>query len=308
MSSWRNEPVIRHYVVIIPVIWLAVGLSLLIHVAALWIWLPRLPFLSPEIAGRNDATGALTVQLTDKRAERQREAAGSEASAPVSQARIQPAPSRRAPSPRPDLRAPSTPPVLALTPQPSVAPSLPIAAPAVAQRPLPVPTEGDLASYIEARRRARGEPEADASQGHPSNAAPTEDENERRNRIIAANLAQTGTPSFGYDPKNGGGIFQLQHIGYDEAEFYFSGWDKDIRRQAKQLIEVRKGTNSDIRIAVVRRMISIIREHESGDFVWLSQGRTRETVLSARLGDTVALEAFMMREFFAEARTREQDK
>ncbi|NDP43577.1 MAG: hypothetical protein GZ089_12810, partial [Aromatoleum sp.] len=88
MSSWRNEPVIRHDVVIIPVIWLAVGLSLLIHVAALWIWLPRLPFLSPEIAGRNDATGALTVQLTDKRAERQREAGGSEASAPVSQARI----------------------------------------------------------------------------------------------------------------------------------------------------------------------------------------------------------------------------
>lgn len=305
MSSWRDEPVIRHDVVTIPVVWLAFVLSLLVHVTALWIWQPRLPFLSPEIAGENDATGALTVQLTDKRTERQREAAGAEPSAPVSQARIQPAPSRRAPSPRPDARPPSTPPVLALTPQPSVAPSLPVPPPAVAPRPLPAPIEGDLASYIEARRRARGEPEALASQGHPSSAVPAEDENERRNRVIAANLAQTGTPSFGYDPKNGGGIFQLQHVGYDAAEFYFSGWNKDIRRQAKQLIEVRKGTNSDIRIAVVRRMISIIREHETGDFVWLSQGRTRESVLSARPGDTAALEAFMMREFFAEARARE---
>jgi len=305
MSTWRDEPVVRHDVVTIRVIWLAFVLSLLAHVTALWIWLPRIPFLSPEIGGKNDATGALTVQLTDRRTERQRDATSSEPAAAVSQARIQPAPSRRAPSPRPDLRPPSTPPVLALTPQPSATPSLPAPPPAAAPRSPAVPIEGDLASYVEAKRRARGEQAAAASQDDAPNAGPAEDQNERRNRIIAANLAAADTPAFGYDPKNGGGIFQLQHVGYDDAEFYFAGWNKDIGRRAKQLIEVRTGENSDIRIAVVRRMISIIREHESGDFVWLSAGRTRQTVLSARPSDNAKLEAFMMREFFAEARAGE---
>jgi len=91
-------------------------------------------------------------------------------------------------------------------------------------------------------------------------------------------------------------------VGYTSAEFTFFGWNKDIRRRAKQLIEVEKGANSDIRIAVVRRMIAIIRDHESEDFVWVSPRLGREVTLSARPGDNAGLEAFLMQEFFPESR------
>ena len=67
--------------------------------------------------------------------------------------------------------------------------------------------------------------------------------------------------------------------------------------KSKQVIEVRKGDNPDIRIAVIRRMIVIIREHETEDFSWESHRLGREVRLSARASDTAGLEAFMMREF-----------
>lgn len=105
--------------------------------------------------------------------------------------------------------------------------------------------------------------------------------------------------TFGYDPDRSGGVFQIQLMSYDYAEFAFIGWNKDIRRITKQLIEVRKGDNSDIRIAVVRRMIAIIREHVQEDFLWESQRRGYLT-LSARLKDNKALEDFLMGEFFRE--------
>ena len=91
-------------------------------------------------------------------------------------------------------------------------------------------------------------------------------------------------------------------MGYDYAEFLFNGWNKDLGRKTKQLIEVRKGDNSDIRVAVIRKMIAIIREQEPGDFVWLSHRLGREIALSARPGDNSGLEDFMMREFFSDAR------
>jgi hypothetical protein len=160
------------------------------------------------------------------------------------------------------------------------------------------PAEGDLASYIEARRRARGESAPAANPGSASNAPPAEDDNARANRIAAGNLASQRPMTFGYDPTQGGGVFQITRMGYDDAEFLFFGWNKEIRRNTKQLIEVRKGSNSDIRIAVVRRMIAIIREYERGDFLWESRRLGRNLMLSARASDNAGLEEFMMHEFF----------
>jgi hypothetical protein len=107
------------------------------------------------------------------------------------------------------------------------------------------------------------------------------------------------TPTYGRDLA-GGGIFQIQRIGYEDAEFIFFGWNRDIRRRSKQTIEVRKGENSDIRIAVIRRMIAIIRDNESGDFVWVSQRLGRNLTLSARPSENAGLEDFLMQEFFAD--------
>jgi hypothetical protein len=109
-------------------------------------------------------------------------------------------------------------------------------------------------------------------------------------------------PTFGDDPKRGGGMFQLRRIGSDDAEFYFNGWNQDIGRVSRQLIEVRRGTNPDIRAAVVRRIIAIIRAQEPGDFVWVSRRLGRQIALSARPGDNAGLEDFMMREFFGDGR------
>lgn len=119
---------------------------------------------------------------------------------------------------------------------------------------------------------------------------------------MAANLGLNRTPTFGADPRNAGGIFQISELHYDDAQFYFFGFDKDIGRNARQLIDVRKGDYSDIRIAVVRKMISIIREEVSGDFVWVSQRTGRRVTLSARPGDSTELEEFIMHDVFPDAR------
>lgn len=163
--------------------------------------------------------------------------------------------------------------------------------------PAPAPIEGDFSAYLEARRRARGA----APEEHAASEPPAEDERARHNRIVAENLGLNRTPTYGREPP-GGGIFRIERIGYTDAEFTFFGWNKDIERRSRQLIVVEKGANSDIRIAVVRKMIAIIREQVSGDFLWQSPRLGREITLSARVADNAGLEDFLMQEFFPERR------
>jgi len=279
--------------VTIPTIWIAVALSVLLHVALMWKWLPdiTLHLPSPELDKRGETSGSLVVQLAPAP-----RPPSSPQSAPSLQAQPAPAPAPRpAPPPRPSA------PVLALRTPSTTAPSVPAPAPpAPATPPAPqrAPADGDLASFIEARRRARGDTAAPPSSGLASNAPPVEDDNARSNRIAAANLATRRRQTFGYDPSQGGGVFQIVQLHYLNGEFLFFGWNKDIRRNTKQLIEVEKGNNADIRIAVVRKMISIIREHEQEEFLWESKRLSRSVRLSARQRDNAGLEEFLMLEFF----------
>ncbi len=278
--------------VTIPTIRVAFALSLLIHAAVLWVLVPRLADQFSARAERGKASGALAVRLAPPPTP-----ATSAPPAPsASPAPPPPPPSAKRPPPRPSApRPPPPPPVIAKNaPAPA---ALPPPVPPSAPAPTPAPVEGDFSAYLEARRRARGASAEDSAASAP----PVEDERARHNRIVAENLGLNRTPTYGPERK-GGGIFQLERVGYTSAEFTFFGWNKDIQRRAKQLIEVEKGANSDIRIAVVRRMIAIIRDHESGDFVWVSQRLGRDVTLSARLSDNAGLEEFMMKEFFSEAR------
>ncbi len=125
-----------------------------------------------------------------------------------------------------------------------------------------------------------------------------EDEAAKFNRAIAANLPAPARGSATQDAKKGGGIFEIKRMTYDDAAFEFFGWNTAMGRKTPQLIEVRKGNNSDMRIAVVRKMIAIIRNFEKEDFNWESPRLAHNIVLSARLSDNAALEAFLMREFF----------
>ena len=176
-------------------------------------------------------------------------------------------------------------------------PLLPMPAPAPPQAQ---PEQSDMAAQIEARQRARagGAPAAPGPQVGASQPIAGEDDNAKRDRNIAANLGSLRAPAPGENSRRGGGVFQIRRVGYEDAEFMFFGWNKDMGRNNTQLVEVRKGNNPDMRIAVVRRMIAIIREHENGDFVWESRRAGRNVSLSARASDTAKLEAFLLQEFF----------
>ena len=275
----------------IPVIRVAFALSLLIHAAALWPWLPPLHLLSPEDVERKEAASRFQVRLAPIAIP-----VPPPSPAPQSQ-RATPPRRLRAPAPAPRQPTPPPAPLIALAAPGAAIPPQPPPAP-IASVPKPAPIIGDMAAMIEARRRARGDPA-------PPVPRVAEDENARRDRIVAENLGTLRAPTFGDDPRSSGGIFQIQHLFYDNADFMFYGWNRDIRRNTRQLIEVRKGNNSDIRVAVVRRMIAIIREHEQEDFRWDSQRLGRSLTLSARQRDSAGLEEFLMREFFEDfVRTR----
>jgi outer membrane biosynthesis protein TonB len=289
----------RDDVVAIPRIWLTLLLSLLLHGLALWLVIPQLPNLRQGSNALADATGRLAVQLTPS------PAAKPVPPSPPAAAGQAPPPPRATPPMRKVTPAPP-PPKTVLTspaapiPAPIRPPPVPEAPPPpVATPPAPPPLDGDLASYIAARRRARGE-SGESTTGDSAADA----EKARRDRLVAMNLgSSTKTAStFGEAPKNGGGTFQLRTVEYDAAEFTFYGWNKDINRRAFQVIEVRRGNNPDINTAIIRKIIAIIREHEQGDFHWDSKRLGRDLTLSARAADNAALEAFMMEEFFTSGR------
>ena len=253
----------------------AVVVSLALHAATL-LELPAMPQLKPV---REPESVALNVQLAP--------AAPPPQAAPEPRQRqraIPPPPPPRAPAERPQRSAPrSAPPPVATAPVPEAI-------------PLPSrPAEPDLLAYVEARRRARG---ATAEQAPPPAPRAEPSENERASRAAAANIAGSQSQVFGYDPSKSGGVFLIERLTTDYAEFTFTGWNTDVRHYTKQLIEVQRGTEPDIRIAVVRRIIAIIRRYEPEEFSWDSQRLGRTVMLSSRQRDNAGLEEFMMLEFF----------
>jgi hypothetical protein len=284
-DPFEAAPRRREDVVTIPRVWVTLALSILIHGVALWLIVPQLP-LTPGTE-QAQATDRLQVQIV--------------AQAPSAPAPPVPSPPKLPPPPR-ESRAilsararprnaptPEAPPVL-VVPTPK-APDTPPPPPAVAQPAQPTPpVAGDLSSFIASRRNARGE-----------SSTPVETEAERRDRMVAASMPATQSPIAGRQIKRGGGLFQLTRMAYDDAQFLFFGWNKDAGSRTTQSYEVRLGNNSDMRIAVVRKMIAIIREQEKGDFDWESWRLGRIVTLSARPDDNAGLEEFLLHEMFDNA-------
>lgn len=277
----------------IPTVWVALALSLGLHVLLLWGWLPT-PVLAPfDDPDKGRKSGALALRLAPPRVA-QPEVPFVPATPPAPEARTKPAP---VPAPRRATPAPPakpSPPVLAIE-QPGK--------PTVAAKPSPAQ---DLAAFVESRRRARESVPQPAPGAKPSPPAPqpAETEQARHNRIVAENLGLTRKPSFGTDRRHGGGVFQIERMGFDSAEFHFFGWNSAIQRESRQVIEVRRGADPSMELAVVRRMIALIREQADGDFLWESNRLGRDVTLSARAADNAGLEDFLLREFFPEYRRR----
>ena len=282
MSFWLTDYRARQEAAKERTLQLTIALSLAIHLAALF-WARHIQMGAPTagelLPGERDR---LTVRL---------------ASIP----RLAPEPTPEPPRPIVAMPKPRTspPPRAAIRSQPApVLTAPPAVAAAIPAPPTPAPeetrrpAEGDLFAYVQARRRERGELPAPA----------TDHETEVRNANLAANLPSPATGVASRDPNRGGGIFEIKRMDYDDAAFEFFGWNDDMGRKTPQLIEVRLGNNSDMRIAVVRKMISIIREHSTGDFVWKSPHHVDGIWLSARLSDNAELENFLLHDFFDDPR------
>ena len=153
----------------------------------------------------------------------------------------------------------------------------------------PKPPVEDFSSMIKRKQSQNYATEMAAKRINDEAAAaergPTEDE--RRMKNIMNNL-KTGT----------NGLFTIRRMDPLNASFSFKGWTNDYASANTQYFEVEAKPGEDIRLVMIRRMISLIREHYSGDFDWVSYRLNRTVSLSARPADSAGLADFMMREFF----------
>ena len=270
------------------VITIALVLSLFIHVTILL--LPLIDKTEQQMRAPADELGPLSVSIAQSKPPPPgRQPEQPPAATPTPTPTPRPVPKQQRPTP------PRPAPQIALNGQrpPFVVPPPPPApVPEAAPTPTPAPTD-DFSDLVAQRQRARRAQNG----GVPDQIEESDDQ--KANRIATANIkAQQRSASPGQDPSEGGGLFELRRTGLTDAEFLFYGWNQTIRRSGARVVEVRRGTNPDIRIAVVRAMIDIIREQKPGDFEWQSHRLNKTIVMSARAKDQPELERFLMREFY----------
>jgi hypothetical protein len=173
---------------------------------------------------------------------------------------------------------------------------LPPPEPPVVQPP-PKPTPAPPMSFADmvATRRAQRAPtvseHADARAEAAARAGNTTDASINRN---LATLREEGTS----------GVFVIVNRGSRYGTFQFRGWKREDWGGWRETIEVDAGLNGDVELAMVRRMIELIRGHYQGNFNWESHRLGRVVILSARPEDTAGLEAFLLREFFTTTQPR----
>jgi hypothetical protein len=281
MSHWLHKPATRQDVVTIRKVWVTLAVSLLVHTAALLLFVTHPPIPGSEQEAAEQESTPVQVELAEAKPPSPSPAPAEPAAAPLPKTR--PPAARVRPPPMvamPRLEAPAirTP---ALAPPPQIAAAPPQARP---------PAQGDFLSFVEANRRARGAAES------------AQDNSETDfNTKIAANLPGAAHGVAAQMPIRGGGMFQMKRMTYDDAAFEFFGWNTEMGRRTPQLIEVRKGSSATMQIAVVRRMIAIIREYSKEDFTWDSGRHGRIVTLSARPADTAALEQYLLHDMFDES-------
>jgi hypothetical protein len=254
-------------------LWVALAVSLAVHLLVFTL----APKPRYDEVGPRDDQPPLRVEIVQRAVETPKVETPP---APRREPTTRPAPprgDRRAPTPRvtPQLAPVPTPPAPPTTEPPAVTP--------------PTPTF-DMAAMIAARRDRRLAAEAAMARGVPESPVPSQQDAAQAslNRNLQTLHGREGV----------GGIFQILHMGTRTGEFAFNGWRPDSQRQWREVIEVDAGQGGDLQLAMVRRMIELIRTHYTGEFNWESRRLQRVVVLSARTEDSAELEDFLMREFF----------
>lgn len=259
-------------------IMVAIALSVLLHGLGFWYLIERAPLPTATPRGEDSR---LSVWLTPFQPH-----------APLAPASLTPAkPAKKTLPPKPARHA------AVIKAAPAATPRKTITAADAAQRvpipaPLPAPAD-DMLTQLDAARKRRTD--AAAQDG----AAAPEDDAQRANRVARANIAAAHPGGAqGADKDDHGGVFQIRHIGLHSADFMFRGWNLNFRRNSTQLVSVDQGADDDIRIAVVKKMIELIRRHKDGDFIWDSHRLDKQFTLSARPEHGGELQQFLLREFF----------
>ena len=199
------------------------------------------------------------------------------------------------PEPTPESPPPPARPVKSPAPRVARAEAIPVNPPQPAVPEAPREPKVDMLAMIDARRERRRAQEAAARQFLES-----QDRGNVEPQGADAALANINRNllSLRPDGDSTGGVFQILNKGTRTAEFAFNGWKPDSQRRWREVIEVDAGPGGDVELAIVRRMIELIRTHYSGDFIWNSHRMGRSIVLSARQADNEELETFLVREFF----------
>ena len=172
------------------------------------------------------------------------------------------------------------------TPQPSTqqVPTTP--------KPAPQPSNDaptDIASFIAQQRAKRESSESDAARQNAAAAAAEQGPSEEAKRDARIkNNFNNGT----------NGIFEITDLSSTSAKFSFLGWTSSMSNARSEFFEVEAKNGQDVRLAMIRRMIALIRVHYQGDFDWQSQRLGRTIIKSARVEDSAELEEFLMQEFF----------
>ena len=258
-----------------PRIAIGVGLSLLLH-ALLFVLLPK-----PVQTDGVPIAGPLEVRLSPP---------ASAAPPPTQTAKAQPTPPRTPPPRRTITAAPSSKPspfAVPVEPPDKPQPSPPM-------RPPDPEQPQSMAELVQRNQARRAEAESAAARYNAAGRAAAGDQSaeERRNANLASNLK-----SLSQQPDGTNGIFQIISKGHRYAQFSFREWTTDASSSKRRLVEVDAGQGGDVELAIVRKMIELIREHYQGNFNWDSYRLGRVVTLSARKDDSEGLEQFMMREF-----------
>ncbi len=270
---------------------LTVVLSILLHLSLLWLFAPKLFSIG---APQKDAP-PLEITLGPPQ---EKETAPSEEVLPDLRPLPQPIPETAKPKPRPKVAKklkPKKPPVevvkesktkIVKQDHQSKAQPEPVPQPT---SPAPLPGE-DMQAYIrrqkEAKLAKKGLSKQDVEEVLAS--SNPQSEGDRRDAKIKENLNLDGT----------NGIFSIRNLSARDAQFSFKGWKNNVNTARLEVIDVRAPDGVDIKKAVIRKMITIIRREYDGDFKWDSRRLHRVITLSARQQDTRTLEDFMMLEFF----------
>ncbi len=185
-------------------------------------------------------------------------------------------------------------PVIALNKPPENTLSRPVE-PVMPRVPSPPAADAppDMQSFVDAARARRRAAEGLSARDQAAAAAPSAEREPSEDEIRMANVKRNLTVGTS-------GIFQIISIESRSAAFSFRGWTNDSSNSRREYVQVEIGTNSSIEIAIVRKMIELIRRYYKGNFNWESQRLDRTVVLSARMEDNEGLEAFMLKEFFGE--------